>query len=82
MEQQRAEQACEALQQRINADEREERDLAIELRTLGQRGLAAETWPILFPLTTATKYRTTAVEAPLIITLEKPIPTGYEWKRP
>jgi len=42
MEQQRAEQAYGALQQRINADEREERDLAIELRTLGQRGLAEE----------------------------------------
>ena len=42
MEQQRAEQAYEVLQQRIDADERAERDLAIELRTLGQRGLAEE----------------------------------------
>ena len=42
IEQQRAEAAYEALQQRINADERAERDLAIELRTLGQRGLAEE----------------------------------------
>ncbi len=47
MEQQRAEQTCEALQQRINADEREERDPAIELRTLGQQGLAAEIRPTL-----------------------------------
>ena len=60
MEQQRAEQTCEALQQRINADEREERDLAIELRTLGQRDLAAEIWPILVPVTTATKKRIAA----------------------
>ncbi|MCY4331501.1 MAG: AAA family ATPase [Cyanobacteria bacterium MAG CAR1_bin_15] len=42
MEQQRAEQAYEALQQRINANEREERDLAVELRIRGQRGLAEE----------------------------------------
>ncbi|MXW40250.1 MAG: hypothetical protein F4Z75_03685 [Synechococcus sp. SB0668_bin_15] len=42
LEQQRAEAAYGALQQRIHADEREERDLAIELRTLGQRGLAEE----------------------------------------
>lgn len=42
MEQQRAKEAYEALQQRINADERAERDLVIELRTLGQRGLAEE----------------------------------------
>ena len=40
LEQQRAGEAYGALQQRISADERAERDLAIELRTLGQRGLA------------------------------------------
>ena len=38
MEQQRAGEAYGKLQERINADERAERDLAIELRTLGQRG--------------------------------------------
>ena len=42
MEQQRAGEAYGKLQERINADERAERDLAIELRTLGQRGLAEE----------------------------------------
>ncbi len=42
MEQQRAGEAYRNLQQRVNDDERAERDLAIELRTLGQRGLAEE----------------------------------------
>lgn len=42
LEQQRAQEAYDELQTRINANERAERDLAIELRTLGQRGLAEE----------------------------------------
>ena len=42
MEQQRASEVYSRLQEKINADERAEHDLAIELRTLGQRGLAEE----------------------------------------
>ena len=42
MEQKRAEQAYEALQQRINATERDRQNLAVELHILGQRGLAEE----------------------------------------
>ena len=42
IEQQRAEEALDRLRAKIEADERAERDLAVELHTLGQRGLAEE----------------------------------------
>ena len=42
IEQQRASEVYSQLQEKIDADERAEHDLAIELRTLGQRGLAEE----------------------------------------
>ncbi len=42
IERQRAEEALDRLRAKIEADERTERDLAVELHTLGQRGLAEE----------------------------------------
>ena len=42
IERQRAEEALDRLQAKIEADKHAERDLAIELRTQGQRGLAEE----------------------------------------